>query len=111
MRRTRKYHLLHLSPMSSTETSRKPEKFIDFNQKSVQDTAFALAGFLTIILILTHYAWIMRQLVVNRDLTTEQIVVYFVLLGFTVVGSLVFLMKVVYKRIYGADIDLSKKEQ
>lgn len=73
-----------------------------------KDFKFAAFAFVALVIVLVHYAWIMRQLVISRDISTERLVFYFSLLVLTIAIVLLVLAKVVYPLVY---IDGETKEQ
>lgn len=85
------------------------------DEKNVKDIKFSAAGFATMVVILTHYAWIMRQWVLNPNLPKETLILYFSLFAVTVVASITVLVKKVYPIVYADDLkeqaSTEKKEQ
>lgn len=97
-------------PESPLKNDGNSSNFLDFSNKNVQDVTFSLAGFLTILIILTHYAWIMRQLVLYRDISTLKIAIYFLVLALNISGLLYLLVKVIYKKVYGEEGNEKKNQ-
>lgn len=76
-----------------------------------KDVKFGIITFIAMCAVLFHYAWIMRQLLTNRDITYEKGTTYFVVLGINcyVMGYIV--LKKAYPIIYKEEIANEKKEQ
>lgn len=99
-----------MAPESKTSTS-----MFALDDKNLKDFKFSCAGFLTLVVIIFHYAWIMKQWLQNPDLSTQRLLAHFALFVGTVIGSITVLLKVVYVSVYADDlkeqVDSEKKEQ
>ncbi|OVF04508.1 hypothetical protein A9F13_27g00528 [Clavispora lusitaniae] len=88
----------------------EPLALLNLSDENVRDMQFAGASFVVVIIILFHYAWIMRQMVIHRDLSTSTLVTYFGTLGVTSIASITVLVKFVYPKIY-KKVSQDKKTQ
>ncbi|CUM46156.1 uncharacterized protein AC631_04593 [Debaryomyces fabryi] len=87
-----------------------------FSPKTIKDFKFALSGSIVMILILFHYAWIMKRLIMNRYLSIWWIITYFGIFGANVLTLGYVLLFVLYPIIYKEEIEQdripnSKKEE
>lgn len=85
--------------------------FLELSDKNLKDVKFSAAGFVVLCIILSHYAWTMRQMVLYRDLSYTRLTIYFVSVAITAVVTLTVLMKVVYTKIYAAELAQEKVEK
>lgn len=81
------------------------------NKKLIKDIKFGLAGFVVMILILMHYAWIMRQLILRPNLTMLKIGSFFVVLLITASSLVYVLTTFVYRSVYAEEVALEEKEK
>lgn len=84
--------------------------------KMVKDIKFATSGSIVMILILFHYAWIMKRLLMNPYLSMSWIIAYFVIFGSNVLFLGYVLLFVLYPIIYKEELkqekmDKNKKEE
>ncbi|KAM9932240.1 hypothetical protein OXX80_008126 [Metschnikowia pulcherrima] len=85
--------------------------FIDLDDSSVKDLKLCIASFFAMVLIIFHYAWIMRQWVLNPDLPKSTLAIYSSTLVCTVVVVFGVIGKVIHPRIYGSKEDASVAEK
>lgn len=107
-------YLFTLFEMSSKSTPQKAAPFIDIDDLSLKDLKFCVSSFFAIVLIIFHYAWIMRQWVLNPDLPRTTIAFYLATLVVTVVVSFGVLAKIVHPKIYrpaGGPVAATKKNE
>lgn len=97
--------------MSSKKPATESFNFLELANKNIKDIKISAAGFGVMLLILCHYAWIMRQLILYRDLSYLRLGVYFTALAATVIGSITVLIKVVYPNVYAEELKLEKLEK
>ncbi|KAK6455519.1 uncharacterized protein RJT20DRAFT_3192 [Scheffersomyces xylosifermentans] len=76
--------------------------------KFFKDVRFALYSFVVMVIIIFHYAWIMRQLVLNPYLPRLRSLFYFTLFGIDVVIVGYVLLFVLYPQVYAEEIALEK---
>lgn len=84
--------------------------------KMIKDIKFAISGSIVMILILFHYAWIMKRLLINPHLSISWIIAYFVIFGADVLSLGYVLLFVLYPIIYNEELeqekmDTNKKEE
>lgn len=97
--------------MSTKSQPQKAAPFIDIDDLSLKDLKFCVATFFAIVIAIFHYAWIMRQLVLNPDLPRSTIARYLVPLLGTVAVCILVLAKIVYPKIYLSDKQLKATEK
>lgn len=87
--------------------------FLTLDKANIKDIKFSIASFLTILVIIFHWAWIMKQWLNKPDTNAQTLVIYFASFVGTVVGSITFLVKVVYKIVYAEELQVKtdKKTQ
>ena len=81
------------------------------DEQNVKDLKFAIGGFFVLVAILTHYAWVMRQLIFFPDISYTMKGVHFGLLGVTIVTSIWLFIKFVYRKVYADDIKELKRQK
>lgn len=78
-----------------------------------KDVKFGIISFVALCCVIFNYGWIMRQLLLNRDLSYEKITAYFAVLGLNcfVLGYIVLVK--VYPIVYKEEVsqEKEKKEQ
>lgn len=82
--------------------------------KFVKDAKMLAAGFAVLVIIPTHWAWTMKQFLVDRDASWLKTIVLLGGFFLTAVSLVYVLAKVVYPRIYNVDdynVGSAKKEQ
>lgn len=79
--------------------------------KMVKDIKFTISGSIVMILILFHYAWIMKRLLMNPYLSMSWIIAYFVIFGSNVLFLGYVLLFVLYPIIYKEEIEQEKMDR
>ncbi|CUM51647.1 unnamed protein product [Debaryomyces tyrocola] len=79
--------------------------------KMVKDIKFAVSGSIIMILILFHYAWIMKRLLMNPYLSISWIICYFVIFGANVLSLGYVLLFVLYPIIYKEELEQEKMDR
>lgn len=80
---------------------------------NIKDLKFAVGGFFVLVIILTHYALVMRQLIIYPDMSYTWMGVHFTGLGVTIVTTIWLFIKFVYRKVYAEEIKerTQKKEE
>lgn len=73
--------------------------------KVIKDIKFSFSGFIVLVLILFHYAWIMKKLLINPYIPTQTIVMYFAIFGANVVFLVYVLLYVIYPIVFKEEIE------
>lgn len=101
-------------PMSSPQkkSHKASNKLLEeyIGADNLKDIKFAGAAFVAIVILIFHYAWIMRQMVMNPQMSTLTLYTYFGMYGVTLVVMVTVLLKYVYPRIY-TEVSEEKKTQ
>lgn len=84
--------------------------------KAIKDLKMGFVGFAVMIIILFHYAWIMKQMLMHRDITKLALIFYFILFGINVFALCYGLLYFAYPYIYKEEleqerVDKQKKQQ
>lgn len=80
-------------------------------EANVKDFKFCAASFVAILIILGHYAFIMRQWVINPQLSYLVLGFHFSLFLVTIAVNFYILGKVIHPKIYSAeDLALAQKK-
>lgn len=99
-----------VSPTAGPKRSNKSFLSIEMIQeklspKTIKDIKFAMSGSIVMILILFHYAWIMKRLLMNPYLSFWWIITYFIIFGVDVLILGYVLLFVIYPTIYKEEIE------
>ncbi len=78
--------------------------------KMVKDIKFAVSGSIVMVLILFHYGWIMKRLLMNPYLSISWIIAYFVIFGANVLSLGYALLFVLYPIIYKDELEQDKMD-
>lgn len=100
-----------MSTQKTAPRAQKATKKPFFTEKLVKDIKFGATAFAVLMLILTHYAWIMRQLIIRPNLTVVKIGSFFVVFMITSCALLYLLMTVVYGKVYAEELAQEKREK
>ncbi|QRG38631.1 hypothetical protein FDK38_003046 [Candidozyma auris] len=97
--------------LTKEERERRLEKRKE-NEQNIKDLKFAVGGFFVIIIILIHYVFVMRQLLIKPDMSYSLMGVHFGLLALTTVVCVWLFIKFVYKKVYAEEIkELNRKKE
>lgn len=80
-------------------------------EDNLKDIKFAGAAFVAIVVMIFHYAWIVRQMLMDFEMPTRTIYIHFGFFGVTVIACIAVLVKYVYPRIYTQVVSEEKKTQ
>lgn len=89
--------------MSQLKKAPKKPSFIELDETNIKEFKLCVGTFGLLLLLMFHYAWIMRQWVRSPNMATNLLIFYFSTLALHLVGSGFVLVKVIYKRIYEED--------
>ena len=104
------------SPASRPKRSNLPFISIEMikenvTPKMIKDIKFAASGSIVMILILFHYAWIMKRLLMNPYLSISWIISYFIIFGVNVLSLGYILLFVLYPIIYKEELEQENKDR
>lgn len=80
-------------------------------EDNMKDIKLSLAAFVAIVVMIFHYAYIMKQMITDVEMSSQTMYTHFALFGVTVVVSIAILVKYAYPRIYADNISEEKKKQ
>lgn len=86
-----------------------PKAFL--TAKNIKDGKMSIAGFGTILFLMLHYAWIMRQWVLDPYAPTKTILLRFSIFAVNVVLTLSLLMYYIYPSIYREELEQEAAER
>lgn len=104
------------SPIARPKRSNPPFLSIEMikehvTPKMVKDIKFTIFGSIVMILILFHYAWIMKRLLINPYLSMSWIIAYFLIFGSNVLFLGYVLLFVLYPIIYKEEVEQEKMDR
>lgn len=99
------------SPQKSTQKTTSQLITEYMGEDNLKDIKFSFAAFLAILVMIFHYAWIMRQMLRDFDMPSRTMYAHFGVFGITVVSTITVLVKYAYPRIYTQVVSEEKKKQ
>lgn len=92
----------------TTKNKKVRQRFI--TPKIKQDALFIIISFSIMVILIFHYAWIMKQLLIREDMSKLKTAQLFLSFFFNAYVLMYLLLNIVYPRIYKDSLSKKKAE-